>query len=182
MSAPEIEVDKYSLLPRLFKLVNSLSSEQQLDLLKQLLKGDIRRYLQKIIVDMTDTQQLKLLEKLEKIPAEEMPVKTVSLDEEETSMRGHLRKPCLIRVNYTILEQAYEGYILDISTVGVFIETSESFSVGQEMNLAFSLPNYQQLFKLVGMIVWVGHQGIGVKFQNLSPYQEEMIKSFIDKG
>jgi Tfp pilus assembly protein PilZ len=182
MSAPETEPDKYSLLPRLFKLVNSLPSEQQLNLLRQLLKGDIRRYLQKMIIDMTDTQQLKLLEKLEKIPAEEMPVKTVSLDEEETSMRGHLRKPCLIRVNYTILEQTYEGYILDISTVGVFIETSESFSVGQEMTLAFSLPNYQQMFKLLGMIVWVGHQGIGVKFQNLSPYQQEMIKSFIDKG
>jgi uncharacterized protein (TIGR02266 family) len=182
MTAPESETDKFSQLPRLFKRVNSLPSEQQLDLLKQLLKGNVRRYLQKMILDMTDTQQLKLLEKLEKIPAEEMPVKTVSLDEEETSMRGHMRKPCLIRVNYTILEQTYEGYILDISTVGVFIETSESFSVGQEMTLAFSLPNYQQLFKLSGMIVWVGHQGIGVKFQNLSPYQEEMIKSFIDKG
>ena len=85
-----------------------------------------------------------------------MPVKTVSLDEEETSMRGHLRKPCLIRVNYTILEQTYEGYILDISTVGVFIETSESFSVGQEMTLAFSLPNHQQMFKLIGMIAVIG--------------------------
>jgi len=93
MSAPEIKPDKYSLIPRLFKLVNSLPSEQQLNLLKQMLQGNIRRYLQKMIVDMTDTQQLKLLEKLEKIPAEEMPVKTVSLDEEETSMRGHLRKP-----------------------------------------------------------------------------------------
>lgn len=181
MSAADIEYEEYSLIPRLFKLVNALPEEQQLTLLKKLLKDDIRRHLQKIIVDMTDTQQLKLLEKLEKIPADEMPVKTVSLDEEETSMRGHLRKPCLIPVNYTIQEQTYESYILDISTVGVFIETNESFSVGDEMVLSFSVPDYQQTLKLSGIIVWIGHQGIGVKFKNLSPYQEDMIKSFIKK-
>jgi Tfp pilus assembly protein PilZ len=181
MSTPDIEPDKYGVMPRLFKLINGLPAEQQLMLLKQLLKDNVKKHLLKMIIDMTDTQQLKLLEKLEKIPVEEMPVKTVSLDDEETSMRGHLRKPCLIRVNYSIKDQSHDGYILDISTVGVFIETNESFSVGQEMKITFLLPNQQQAFKLDGMVVWVGHQGVGVKFQNLSPYQADIIKTFIEK-
>ncbi len=183
MNASDTQFDRYSLIPRLFKLVNGMPEDQQLMLLRQLLKDNVKKHLFKIIIDMSDSQQLKLLEQLEKLPSDEMPVRTVSLDEEEeTSMRGHLRKPCLINVQYTIQDQDYKGYILDISTVGVFIETNESFSVGQELDLAFSLPNYQQEFKLNGMIVWIGHQGIGVKFQNLSPHQEDTIKHFIDKG
>ena len=182
MNASDIQFDRYSLIPRLFKLVNGMSEEQQLVLLRQLLKNNVKKHLFKVIIDMPDSQQLKLLEQLEKLPSDEMPVRTVSLDEEETSMRGHLRKPCLINVKYTIQGQEYKGYILDISTVGVFIETNESFSVGQELVLEFSLPGNEQVFNLQGMIVWIGHQGIGVKFQNLPPDQEDSIKSFIEKG
>jgi Tfp pilus assembly protein PilZ len=183
MNASDIQLDRYSLIPRLFKLVNGMSEERQLVLLRQLLKDNVKKHLFKVIIDMSDSRQLKLLEQLEKLPSDEMPVRTVSLDEEEeTSMRGHLRKPCLINVAYTIQDHDYKGYILDISTVGVFIETNEPFSVGQELTLAFSLPSYEKVFNLQGLIVWIGHQGIGVKFQNLLPDQEDFIKSFIEKG
>jgi hypothetical protein len=43
------------------------------------------------------------------------------------------------------------------------------------------LPNYQQPLKLDAAVAWIGHKGIGVKFKNLSPYQEEIIQTFIEK-
>jgi uncharacterized protein (TIGR02266 family) len=87
----------------------------------------------------------------------------------------------LLNVTYSSEGKQYKDYILDISSVGVFIETEESFNVGQQMVLNFTLPNYQQALKLDSSVAWIGHRGIGVKFKHLSPYQEEIIHSYIEK-
>ncbi len=181
MITSDEQLDKYGLISRLFKLVNDMPEDQQLALLKQLLKNNTTKYLFKLIIDMSDYQQHLLLEEIEKVPLEEMPVKTVSLDEEEASMRGHFRKPCLISVNYSIQDNSFKGRILDISPVGVFIETSESFPAEQEMKLTFSLPNYSKPLNLNGIIAWIGQNGIGVKFKNLTQRNAGLIKSFIEK-
>ena len=181
MREPETKMEMYSIIPRLFRLINELSEEQQLVLLKQIFSGKIKKHLFKAIIDMTDVQQIQLLKQLETTPFNESQVKTVSLDEEEASMRGHRRKRCLLNVTYTVQDKEYRDYILDISSVGVFIETDETFSIGHDMVLTFQLPNYQQPLKLDAGVAWIGHRGIGVKFKNLSPYQEEIIQSFIEK-
>ena len=171
----------YTIIQRLFRLVNELSDEQQMTLLRQLIRGDTKKHLFKAIIDMSDAQQLELLQRIEKIPSIEIPVKTVSLDDAESSMRGHRRKRCLLNVTYTVQGKEYRDYILDISSLGVFIETEESFTVGQNMALSFKLPNYQQPLKLGASVAWIGHRGIGVSLKNLSSYQEEIIQSFIQK-
>jgi Tfp pilus assembly protein PilZ len=181
MKEAEQKMELYSIIPKLFQMINELSEEQQLALLRQLLKGRLKNHLFKTIVDLSDVQQLNLLKQLENLPVEETPVRTVSLDDEEASMRGHRRKRCLLNVTYTSRGQEYRDYILDISSVGVFIETENTFSVGQDMVLSFKLPNYQQLLKLDAGVAWIGHKGIGVKFKYLSPYQEEIIRSYIEK-
>jgi uncharacterized protein (TIGR02266 family) len=181
MKDSESKMEMYSIIPQLFRLINELSEEQQLSLLHQLLKGNIKKQLFKTIIDLSDVQQLNLLSQLEKMPFSEPVSQTLSLDDEESSMRGHRRKRCLIRVTYSTREQSFQDYILDISAVGVFIETDHPFSVGQDMILTFKLPNYQQPLKLDAAVAWIGNKGIGVKFKALSPYQEEIIQSFIEK-
>lgn len=181
MKDSDSKMEMYGIIPQLFGLINELSEEQQLNLLKQLLKGNIKKQLFKAVVDLSDVQQLNLLNQLEKMPFGEPPARTVSLDDEESSMRGHRRKRCLISVTYSTKEQSFKDYILDISTVGVFIETDRSFSVGQDMVMTFKLPNYQQPMKLDATVAWIGNKGIGVKFKNLSPYQEEIIQAFIEQ-
>ena len=179
MKGPDSNPEMHTIIPRLFGLINELSEDQQVTLLRQLIRGEAKRHLFKAIIDMSEAEQLELLKRIENTPSLELPVKTVSLDDAEISMRGHRRKRCLLNVTYTVEEKVYRDYILDISNLGLFIETEESFTVGMDMSLTFKLPNYNQPLKLDANIAWIGHRGIGVKLKNLSSYQKEIIQSYL---
>ena len=173
--------ESYRIITKLFRAIGSLSDEQQLALLRQLTKDQMKTQLFKAVIDLAEAQQLKLLRQLEKLPVYDQPVKTVSLDEDQSSMREHIRKNCLLNVAYSTGGQEYKDYILNISTVGVFIETDKKLSVDQGMALTFKLPTYQQPLTLEGVVAWIGNKGVGIRFTNLSPYQEEVIHSYIEK-
>ncbi len=180
MIASNEQLGKNSLISRLFKIVNGLSEDRQLILLKQLLKNNITNHLFKLIIDMSDYQQQVLLEELEKLPADEIPVKTVSIDENEVLMRGHTRKACLISVDFSFQNSFFKGHILDISLVGVFIETDELLPVEEKIKVAFSLPNHKKPLTLTCMVAWIGQNGIGVSFNKLTKHHEKIIKSFVE--
>ena len=179
MMANHYQPDKYGLIPRLFKLVSDLSEEQQLSLLKQLLEENVKPYLFKTIIDMSEKQQYQLLEKLESTPQDEAPIKTVSIDDEQATMRGHLRKSCYLSARITIGNQQYRATILDISSIGVFVETGEPFPEGQRMEVSFTLPNNPEPLTLSGRVVWVGQGGVGVKLEKLTAAEEKIILSYI---
>lgn len=159
---------KYNVIARLFELMNNISEDQLLIILKDLLQDNFTNHIFKLVIDMTDQQQKSLLEKLE-----ERVTKS-----ERKDRRGHSRKPCLVPVDYKVNGRNFKGYILDISAFGVFIETSDYFFGGQEIIMAFSVPNYQKQLKLAGEIVWSSQQGIGVKFTHLTQHQLDAIKFF----
>ncbi len=175
------QLGRYGVTARLFKLINDLPKDKKLILLKQLIGEDVTSQLCKLIVEMSEDQQVILLEQLEATPMVEMPEKTVSLEGNESSMRENPRKPCLINANYRIQNKDYKSYILDISVGGVFIETAETFNIGQKIGLNFTLPNYPAPFKLIGTISWGSPRGFGVKFDNVSAPQGEFLKSFIEQ-
>jgi len=172
--------DRYHRIPRLFRRIAAMDDGQQFELLRHLLRGRIRKTLFKVIVDLPETQQAQLLENIESGAFHPAEIQTVVSDE-EAAMRGHRRKRCLLAVSYVSDSESFQDYILDISSVGVFIETDHRFTVGQEMVLSFKLPNYQQPLKLDAAVAWIGHKGIGVRFRQLSSYQEEIIRSYIEK-
>ncbi len=171
MTTSEKESNKYTTTARLFRMINNISEEQLLILLKQLLKDSFTTHLFKLIIDMPDDKQLVLMKQLE-----EAVVKSGNLDK-----RGHLRKPCLISVDYIVEKRKFRSFMLDISTFGVFIETKNLFPVGNEIIMTFTLSNYRKPFKLTGEIIWSGSQGIGVKFKYLTRNQHDIIKSYSEK-
>ncbi|MBT8373934.1 MAG: PilZ domain-containing protein [Deltaproteobacteria bacterium] len=171
MTTPKIKSNKYKTIARLFKLVSNISEEQLLILLKGLLKDHFTTYLFRLIIEMSDDQQLMLIKQLEQTSA-----KSGKLDK-----RSHLRKPCLVSVDYTIGKRKFKSFMLDISTFGVFIETKTLFPVGKEIIMTFSLSTYQKPFKLTGEIIWSGSQGIGAKFKYLNRHQFDIIKSYSEK-
>ncbi|MGD9220314.1 MAG: PilZ domain-containing protein [Desulfobacterales bacterium] len=172
---------KYGITARLFKLIDDMSKDKKLILLKQLIGDDVAAQLCKLIVDMSEDQQIILLEQLEAMPAMEMPETTVSLEGNESSMRENTRKPCLINAKYRIKNKDYKSYILDISVGGVFIETAETFTIGQKIGLNFTLPTYSKPFKLIGTITWGSPRGFGVKFDKVPAPESEILKSFIEQ-
>ena len=175
------QLGKYGVTARLFKLINDMPKDKKLILLKQLIGDDVATQLCKLIVEMSEDQQIILLEQLESMPIVEVPERTVSLEGNESSMRENPRKPCLINANYRVQNTAYKSYILDISIGGVFIETNEKFTIGQEIVLSFTLPNYQKPFKLSGTISWGSPRGFGVKFDKIPVQQGEILKSFVEQ-
>lgn len=119
-----------------------------------------------LIVMMSDEQKKSLLAELE----ERLHIKK----------RKQGRKPYFSTVCYTARDGAHVDFIQNISAGGVFIATSLSPSVGEELTLAFPLPISQEHVMLDGKIVWTAEQGMGVKFKRINNEDEERIKRLVD--
>jgi Tfp pilus assembly protein PilZ len=159
---------------KLAETIKNLPEDQQLILLKQLLKGNLTSTLFRLIGTMSDDRQSTLLEQLQ-----ELPLKSVSLEETEIALRGHTRKSCMLNIDYTVEDRNFEGFMLDISPAGAFIETGEPFTAGQLIRLSFSLPNSPGQLTINGEILWKGMLGMGVKFSDMTPQHIDLISEFM---
>lgn len=176
----ESQEDRYAVTTRLFNYINDLSLEKQFILYKQLVKDNVTTELFKLIIDMSEEEKVQLLDKLGEAPYDDEPIRTVNLDDDESFMRGNPRKICLIAVKCKVEDRSFKSYIIDISSVGVFIETNDRFPIGQKITMALKLPNHHEAFQLKGRIARSGSKGIGVKFYDLTASQQELIQKFIE--
>ena len=168
MKVSDIAFGKYPVNARLFELINHISEDQLIMILKELLKDKFSAHIFKLVIDMSDEQQAALLKRLQK-----KVHKNSDLDRRKNS-----RKPCLIPLTYVVQGRQFDGYILDISNHGVFIETGNIFFSGQEIIMTFSAPHYQKPLTITGEIVWSSQNGIGVKFSQLTAHQQKAIANF----
>lgn len=135
------------------------------DIKKIVDKSRVTARLHDLINKMSDEEQLALLEELE--------------ERLFKRQRKHERKPFRTTLDYATGRGSYRDFIRDISVGGVYIETSTSFSVGEEISMTLLLPEHEKKIKIQGEIVRIEKQGIGVKFKT-SQVQKEIIKSFVD--
>jgi Tfp pilus assembly protein PilZ len=77
-------------------------------------------------------------------------------------------------------DRYYRDFIHDISEGSLFVETSNKFSVGQEVIMTFISPDYQKSLKVHGEIIHTQTDGIGVKFKIESQVQESVLKSYVN--
>jgi Tfp pilus assembly protein PilZ len=161
---------------KLAEKIKDLPEERQWILLQQLLKGKIIATLLGLISKMPDDEQLTLLERLQ-----EQPISSVIPEETEISLRGHSRKSCMISTDYVVEGHNFKGFMLDISPTGAFIETGEAFTAGQQIQLAFFLPNNPGQLTITGEILWNGRLGIGLQFKELSRKLIDLIVAFMEE-
>ena len=62
-----------------------------------------------------------------------------------------------------IQSKSYTGVINNISPCGVFVESKNSFPVGEILTMAIPLKREKDA-KFTGQIVWTNNKGLGVKF------------------
>lgn len=160
--------------PRLAEKIKDLPEERQWILLQQLLEGNPIAALHGLICKMSDDEQLALLERLQA-----QPINSVNPEETEIALRSHPRKSCMISTDYVVEGHNFEGFMLDISPAGAFIETGEAFTAGKQIQLAFSLPNNPGRLTMTGEILWNGKSGIGLRFKELSRKQIDLISAFM---
>lgn len=174
MTVNHIPSADYTINPRLAEKIKDLPEERQWILLQQLVKGNTMATLLGLISKMSDDAQLTLLERLQ-----EQPISAVTPVETEIALRGHSRKSCMISTDYVVGGRNFEGFMLDISPAGAFIETGEAFTAGHQIQLAFSLPNHPGQLTITGEILWNGKLGIGLQFKELSRKQIDLIAAFM---
>ena len=100
-------------------------------------------------------------------PHREAPIST-------KERRRQSREACTVLVDYTLKEQVYKDFILNISGGGALIATSRRFLLGEEVTLAFPDPITKEHCRITGKIVWEGPQGIGVKFESIAVEDKEL--------
>ncbi len=86
-----------------------------------------------------------------------------------------------IAVDYDTEDGSYQSCVQSITLESVFIETGESFAVGQDVSMSFSYSDEQTHLMVNGKVVGRTSQGIEVKFEQLSQQDQEMIKSIMEK-
>ena len=112
-----------------------------------------------LVSELPEEQQKTLLAELElKLPKER---------------RLHPRKSFITVVDFVSQGRAYREFIQNISGSGVYIQTSESFSVGKEVVLTFSFRDAQKHVKIAGRIARVADTGIGVEF-NMRSFRDAL--------
>ena len=82
---------------------------------------------------------------------------------EKIDSRKHKRKPYSKSVIFAVDNQILEGTSENISLSGIFIKTKDKFRIGQTIILSLPAKSKKRL-KIKGEVVWVNHEGFGVKF------------------
>ena len=170
MPAANEKLNKYDIISRLMHLMDNISEDQQFMLFKHLFKDSLANQLIKRIIDMSDNQRLILMKHLEEIAS----------GTNNGDKRRLPRKDCLINVNMMLQGPNFNSYILDINQNGAYIETNESFAVGQQMKLTFASPSSRKPLDITGEIIRKDGQGVGIRFQNLSDNELQTIRSFVE--
>jgi hypothetical protein len=128
--------------------------------------NEVRAFIFEIINSMSDEEMRQLLKELE--------------TRQNKEQRKYSRKDFLRIVDYTVGDKYYRDFIQDLSGSGVFIKTSQTFSEGQTILMTFMSPDNQSPFKILGEIIRIHTDGIGIKFKIESQVQELVLKSFVD--
>ncbi len=93
--------------------------------------------------------------------------------------RIHQRYDCKISVDFDISDWSYEGVVNNISMGGVFIETQNPVTVGCEIMLALTSLDDWRYCTIKGTVVRRDANGVGVLFNELSLYQQQVVQSYL---
>jgi len=87
--------------------------------------------------------------------------------ESEMELRKHPRRSFSKPVYFSAHNRYYQGLIRDISRGGLFIQTSDSISLGREIHLVIPHTKFDKNVMIRGKVVRLTPKGVGVKFTGL---------------
>ena len=161
----------HEVIARLYNLLNQLTEEQRLSLLKLLVREKMVDFIFKQVIDLSENQRLVLMKHLE-----QMTSKANNCDRRDCN-----RKDCLINAKINVANRISTCFILDISPYGAFIDTDDGMVVGQSVKLMFSAPNTRERLIISGKVVWTRDQGAGIQFNRDGSRHLRILQSFTEK-
>ena len=102
--------------------------------------------------------------------------------------RSYPRLNISMLIEYANKETFLRDYSLNISGGGIFIITTNTFPLGTELLLRFSLPGIEKRFEVKGEVVWVRNYkegdnrppGMGIKFKEIDEESQKLLIDYID--
>ncbi|BBO84578.1 hypothetical protein DSCO28_51440 [Desulfosarcina ovata subsp. sediminis] len=99
---------------------------------------------------------------------------------QRVNLRQHGRYDCLVGVDYDISDWTYQCSMRDISEGGAYIETEHPVKVNQRLIMSLSSPVLERTCTIHGTVVRRDATGVGVRFDELSLQQKQVIRSLIE--
>lgn len=85
---------------------------------------------------------------------------------EDLDKRNHQRNNCYISSEYRTGDIAKVAVLKNLNSDGAFLETSDEFKVGEEIDLTFSIHYLEPPLEIKAIVAWSGLDGVGLKFVN----------------
>lgn len=95
--------------------------------------------------------------------------------------REYQRLTQKIEVDAVVGNRVLQAETKNISAGGMYITTSGKFEIDKPVRLIFIIPNSGPIFKLKGKIVRVETDGIGIKFEKMSPLSKQILDKLLWK-
>lgn len=95
--------------------------------------------------------------------------------------RRYKRVPCSLPVEFVYKEWSYKATIKDISLSGIFIQTENPFSVGDEVDIAFYSQTLEKGCRIPGEVVRRATNGIGVELKPIGINQMAILRTIINE-
>ena len=100
-------------------------------------------------------------------------------------LRESPRVLCNLTLDLGAKGRAINCFARDISAGGLYVESCETFSIGQSVSICFSLGDEPLALKLKGRVIRQEQDGVGIKYEMLTGYQksilDNLIKRLLDK-
>jgi len=101
--------------------------------------------------------------------------------------RTEPRVPLRIRIRYETADRFFHDYMRNLSSGGIFIETSSPVKVGTKLKVQFCLPNMDREIVSDGVVVRkveVGRShpvpgGMGIQFSDLRPEDKIALDTYV---
>ena len=97
------------------------------------------------------------------------------------------RVPLSVPVDFSVGEVTSTGYLLNISSTGVFLHTKKTLFPGTVLHLRFVLPGSGKLISAKGLVKWCTQMsgekslfgGAGIQFVKPAPEDQQVIREFV---
>lgn len=102
--------------------------------------------------------------------------------------RANGRVPISVPVDFTLTDESYTGFILNISTSGLFLHTRMDMLPGSEIELKFLIPTATKVITAKTTVAWATPSsatkslfgGAGLKFTKISNEDGELIREYVN--
>jgi hypothetical protein len=94
--------------------------------------------------------------------------------------RENIRKPVCLRADINTGRDRIKATAEDVSMCGAFICTKEKIRKGENVAVRLITPTGEE-FDFISEVVRVESSGIGILIKNISPFQQERFRQFVQQ-